>query len=76
MVYKSEYTDFNGNLVIVKPLVEFNLWILFIYDILKCFKTKFIKTFFRNNQNIFRYFIRFIFNCLDCKSCKLSRISC
>ena len=33
-------------MVIFKPLVEINFWLLYLYTIFQCFKTKFIKNFF------------------------------
>ena len=39
---------FNGNLIIVKPLVEFILWMHYLYTIYS----------YASKQNLFKFFIR------------------
>ena len=36
--------DFKGKFVIVHSTVEFILWMHYLYDIIQCLRTKFIKT--------------------------------
>ena len=56
-------TDFNGKLVIVKPLVEFILWMHYLYTIyFNASKQNLSKLFYRNNKNIFSCVIWLIYN--------------
>ena len=41
-------SDFNGKLVIVKPLVEFNLWINYLYTLSHVSKQNLSKFYNRN----------------------------
>ena len=58
-------SNFNGKLVIVKPLVEFNLWMHYLYTIIEMLRNKIYQNFQRNIKNISYYHIWSINNCFN-----------
>ena len=70
-------SDFNGKLVIVKPLVEFILWMHYLYTIYQnASKQDLSKLYNRDFQNFFYCFDRFVFNSLDGKGGEFFRFDC
>ena len=77
MYISSNISDFNGNLVIVKPLVEFIIMdALFIYNNQNASKQNLFKFFIRNLQNISGNLVWFINNSFNRKSREFFRFNC